>query len=266
MLFPTHRQALVVPGQGVRFVSPMANAWGRSFLRHLSAELMPVPHDEAQLWVCRIVPPAQALFDARMHAPTDMAVCTVLGVSALMVSAYQITGVELGRADRALALVERAFVLTYRAYIRNVCLPLLQGGELQAAELARMNFHAWGRPLPPSAQGHRDPRGAVRGPEWPGFQCFFEEHGAPELARIMQTADETWIRALADHRRAGSEPGSRACGESSDFSPFHFSHARVRPAPRRRDTVLELDLGTSAAWGDALDERRPRGSVSSASA
>ncbi len=256
MRFQTSRQAAASMRQGLCFGSPMANAWGRSLLRHLSAELTSARSEEAKPWRDRIVSTAQALFDARRPVPANVAVCTVFGVSALMVSAYQILGIELGRSDRALAIVERAFVLTYRAYIRNVCLPLLQGGRLQPHELAGMTFRAWGRQMPSVASGHGVMREILRAPESPGYRHFFEAHGAPSLAQIIQTADEAWIQALAGDRDADLAPGYPLWEASPGFSPFHFSPARARPARRRPDTVLELDLGTSPAGWDAFDAHR----------
>lgn len=232
----------------------MANAWGTSFLRHLSAELAAAPPDQTQQLMLRIACNAQTLFNAHLCAPADAGTCTALGVSALMVSAYQIMGIELGRADNALATVERAFVLTYRSYIRNVCLPLLRCGALQVGELAVMNFTVWGRQMPPSPFVLRERHGEGPIPEAESLGCerFFEEHGAPDLTKIIQAADWAWIQALAGYRHEGHASCSGT--QTSGFSPFHFVPAIPRPVPRRSATVLELDLGTSMAEWDAVNK------------
>lgn len=216
----------------------MANAWGASFLRHLWSELEAAPLDEPPRLMRQMGQTAQALFHAHLHAPADAAVCTVLGVSALMLSADQVLGVELGRVGRAQAMVERSLVLSYQAFIRNVCMPLLQSEDRPESLLSGMNFLAWGRGMPHT----------MRDAETRGYPALFAAHGAPHLAQIMQTADQAWIKALASYRRAQCERQWHARAQHPGFAPFHFMPARQRPVARRPDTVFELDLGIPAAW------------------
>ena len=245
-------------GIGVGFGFPMANAWGLSFLRHLSAECEPAQFDDTLQLMHRIGRTAQTLFHAQLPTSADAEVCTVLGVSALMVSAEQVLGVELGRSDRARATVERAFVQTYQAFIRNVCLPLLQSQGLALTHLEGMNFAAWGRRMPQLLLRQCETRGTCLEQETWGYPLFFQQHGAPHLAQIMRAADQAWIQALADYRRRRCEhrPSTRVEAHSG-FAPFRFVPAMLRPMPRRSDAVFELDLGSLRAWPDLAQAARP---------
>ncbi len=221
---------------GVSFGHPMANAWGASFLRHLSAGLCAEPLGDAQRMLLRICCSAQAEFNAHRHAHSDVPACTVLGVSALMLSAYRELGVELGSSGRAYALVERSLLLAYQAFIRNICLPLLQGGHSNGTDVAEMNFRAWGHAW-----------GAIPGSGQTAYQRFFERHGEPRLAQIMQTADQAWIRALADYSRIQRQQGAV---ETSGFCEFHFVPATLRQAHHRPDSIFELELRLPMAWAE----------------
>jgi hypothetical protein len=237
-------------GIGVGFGFTMANAWGLSFLRHLSAECESAQFDGTSQLMQRIGRTAQTLFHAYLPTSADAAVCTVLGVSALMVSAEQVLGVELGHSHRARATVERAFVQTYQAFVRNVCLPLLQSQGQAQTLLEGMNFEAWGRRLSQLLRQRETGGPRLEDETW-AYSLFFQQHGAPHLAQIMRAADQAWIHALADHRRRCCEhrPHTRV-EEHAGFAPFHFVPAMLRPLPRRSDAVFELDLGSPRAGSD----------------
>ncbi len=238
------RQTPLAPALAVEFRHPMANAWGTSLLRHLAAGLQREPLGDPQGLMRRIGRTAQAEFRAcfhHRHAPPDASACIVLGVSALMLSAYRELGQALGSPGRAYAIVERALVLAYQSFVRNICLPLLQGLNPEEADVTRMNFQGWGQ----------EAWCAVRGSGQTAYQRFFARHGEPRLAHILQAADQSWIQVLAGYTRSKQIQRQRFEGTESAFSPFHFVPLRSRPAQRRADAVLELATHSAPVWDEA---------------
>lgn len=232
-------QAPVAQGAGVGFGYAMANAWGASFLRHLSAGLHREQVGDAESLLRRVCRAAQADFNAHLHGRAEAPACTVLGVSALMLSAYRELGVELGSSDRAHAIVERSLVGAYQSFVRNICLPLLQGVQSNEEEVAEMNFQAWGQAF-----------GAITGAGPMAYQRFFELHGEPRLAQIMRTADQAWIQTLAEHSRAQNIQRQRLAADTSGFRAFHFVPTALRQRTHRPKRIFELKVGTPEAWAD----------------
>jgi hypothetical protein len=261
---------LVLEGAKVSFKSPTANAWSASFVRHLKSGLERAPLEDPQRLMARVCHAAQAIFDSRSHALSDVPSLTVLGVCALILSAYRELVIQLGSSDKAYEAVERGFVQTYQAFIKNMCKPLLQGVNPSSQTLAEMNFRAWGKRM--YKTGHTQVQGAhdvASGSDGSGYFHFFQEHGEPGLAQIVHAADQAWIEAAAAYDHSKIFQRRRTRSSSTDFCPFQFGPAARKRAEAGPDLILELlvnapaepvdvdpfEISSGAVRGSSLRER-----------
>jgi len=239
-------------------------------MRYLRVELDTLPLKESEQIMRQISHAAQTIFDSGLHKLSDVHSHTVLGMCALILSSYRELVVQFGDSDMAYAAIERCFVQTYQAFIKNFCKPLLQEAGPSSQTLTEMNFRAWGQHMYPS--GHAKGQGVhalVWGIEESAYVHFFREHGEAGLSQIIHAADQAWIEASAAYDHAQFFQSSRARAKDADFSPFQFvSAARKRTQPEP-DLILELrvnaadgpmdddifEFASGAVQGDTLRER-----------
>ncbi len=244
-------------GVKVSFQSSTANAWGASFLRHLNAELDQASRDDPQLMerVCRS---AQALFNARLPTLTDAPSRTVLGMCALILSAYRELVVVHGGTAKAFEVIERGFAQTYRAFIQNICKPLLQGENHSPQALSRMNFRTWGEGM--GKGGGAKGQGAHAlglDSDSSGYHHFFLAQGEPGLAPIIHAADQAWIAAVAAYSQHQLTELRRVRASDTGFCPFHFAPNARKRIERRPDVILELQINIPSAQLEADRRRSP---------
>ncbi len=232
-----------LPAVKVSFQSSTANAWAGSFLRSLNAELDPRREADGRRLMPRVCQTAQALFNAQCHALPDSQSYTALGMCALMLSAYRELSAELGSTGQAFDLVARGFDQAYQAFIQNICKPLLLNAHRSPRMLAAMNFKAWSERMYAPDRNRQD---LARSADTTGYHHFFLLHDVPELAQIIQRADQAWIEAVAAYGQ--SHLGERRSTRASDdtgFAPFRFAvGGRARPA-RKPEVVLELQINVA---------------------
>lgn len=232
-----------LPAVKVSFQSSTANAWAGSFLRSLNAELDPRREADARRLMPRVCQTAQALFNAQCHALPDSQSYTALGMCALMLSAYRELSAELGSTGQAFDLVARGFDQAYQAFIQNICKPLLLNAHRSPRMLAAMNFKAWSERMYAPDRNRQD---LARSADTTGYHHFFLLHDVPELAQIIQRADQAWIEAVAAYgqSRLGERRSTRA-SDDTGFVPFRFAAGgRARPA-RKPEVVLELQINVA---------------------
>lgn len=237
----------------VSFQSPVANAWGASFCRYLKRELEKASKDDAQQSMERVCNAAQLMFNARVHTLPDVPSYTVLGVCALILSAYRELVVQLGSSDQSLGTVERGFAQAYQAFIRNICQPLLQGASHSCGTLAEMNFAVWSKGMYNTENPEGDRHALVRGVNAAGYALFLREQGEPGLAKIIHEADQAWIHASAAYACPQLNERRRARASDTGFCPFRFdleSNTRKRVAAGP-EMVLALQINTPVASSDA---------------
>jgi hypothetical protein len=236
-------QPLAQQGAKVSFQSATANAWSTSFLRHLNAELAQASRQDHRQLMQRVCSAAQAMFDARRHTLPDLPSHTVLGMCALIVTAYRVLVVESDSTAKAFEMVERVFDQVYRAYVQNICKPLLRDSNHSPQTLARMNFRSWSERMykgdSTTAQGAHC---VALGSDLTGYHHFFREQGEPGLAHIIHAVDQAWIEAVAAYDEPPLREQRLTRARGTGFSPFHFApKARVR-MQARPDVILELQI------------------------
>lgn len=251
---------LALPGASMSFQSSTANAWGLSFLRHLNAELDKASREDHQQLMERVSNSAQAMFNARFHTLADVPSYTVLGMCALILSAYRELAVQLGSTAKAFDVVERGFDRSYQAFIQNICKPLLLGSNHSPKTLAKMNFRTWGEGMYKGggAKAH-DANSVTLGSDLSGYHHFFLEQGEPGLAQIIHAVDQAWIEAIAAYSHPQLAERRRACASGTGFYPFHFApNARKRAEPRPA-VVLELQINVPTSRFEADRRQALRG-------
>lgn len=240
----------------VFFHSPTANAWGASFLRHLNAELVKLSLENHQLFMQRVVKSAQAKFDAHIPALPDVPSRTVLGMCALILSAYRELLNQLGSTTRAFELVEQAFDRAYQSFIQNICKPLLLNQHYSPLDLARMNFKTWGeRMYKPAGASARGAIEIALGAELSGYHHFLLTQGEPGLAQMIRAADQAWAEVLAASSHPLNVERRSARTHGTGFYPFRFAPNARKRSPAKPGAVLELQTGVAPVRGEA-DRRR----------
>jgi hypothetical protein len=220
-------------------------------MRYLRLELDKPPLEEPEQIMGRVGHAAQAIFDSGLYKLSDLPSHTVLGMCALILSSYRELAIQLGDSGQAYAAIERCFVLSYQAFIKNFCKPLLQAAGPSAQTLTDMNFRAWGKHMYPS--GHAKGLGLhafVWGIEESAYFHFFREHGEAGLAQIIHAADQAWIEASEAYDHAQFFQRRRTLTEDRDFCPFQFVSTVRKRAQAAPDLILELRVKTMAAQID----------------
>lgn len=230
VLAPSHSLALY--GVKAAFKTSTASAWGASFLHHLNVELDLAFHSDHQHIADQVCGSAQALFNANYRALPGLSSFTVLGMCALILSAYRVLVVRLGDSGKAFELVKRSFDKAYLAFITHVCKPLYLDASRSPQSLAKMNFNDWGRGL-----------------NGDGYQVFFQEQDAPGLSQIILAADQAWAKTIAAFDFALDAGPLRTRADDARFSPFRFAPKEVGLAFVRPDQVFELLVGARGAIG-----------------
>lgn len=194
----------------IAFLSPTANAWAHSFLRQLHVALRAECPQQAKALVVRVARTAQLHFNQHPHPIHGREACIAAGVCALLVASYCVLGQQLGIGKRAMALTGRCLAASYRAFVEQVCLPMVRKGTATAPDVIRQNFAHWSARLYP---GFASVEGS-------GYAQFFKNHGCDELTAMLRSIDTAWQQVAAG-LPSGSKQASDAAG--SGFSPFRFA-------------------------------------------
>lgn len=219
---------------------PTANAWGNSFLHNLHQRLAQQAPHTAHDWVAHIRSNAQTSFahtmghsrpaSAHGGASMDSQVATVIGACSLLLHSYRLLERHLP-AQQALALVQHCFDQTYHAFIAHVCKPLYQQPGFLPQNLRKLSFAQWSQGLMAQRLG---------GQHLEGYAYFFQNHGAPELTRIVLLADQAWlhtVNTLCD--RAGSHA-------QADYGSFHTSNASSTTAGNAASRFTPFEFAPKA--------------------
>lgn len=243
----------------VSFRSSTANAWGQNFTRQFRANLDKSGCDVPAEIVSRVELAAQLLFNERHKSLPDTASYTVLGMCALILSAYRELSRVLGGADKAFDIVERSFKETYEAFILNVCKPLATGASRTGSSLARMNFRAWGEnmySLPGTAV--RERRRSAMSTGIAAYHRFFADQNEPSLAHIVDAADKSWIEMVSAYGTPEFAEKRKQNTAGAGFTPFQFApDGKQRSAPKKPTVEMKLNIGgktEAAAASSAASE------------
>lgn len=263
------QETAVPKGKSLSFRSSTANAWGQSFIRHLRGELEATAPQVPLDIVDKVGLSAQLLFNEQYKSMPDASSYTVLGVCALVLSAYRELAAQLGSTAKAFDVVERSFKATYQAFILNVCKPLVMGSSRTPRSLAQMNFRSWGaRMYQASGSTERERRRNAKASEICAYHQFFMEQNEPSLSHIVHGPDQAWIEMVSVYGTPEFAERRRQNANNSGFAPFQFAPHATPRAEHKPAVVLKLHVGSpddGAASGRQVDtpsagrRRGPRG-------
>lgn len=229
----------------ISFKSSTANAWGQNFTRHFKTHLEKSGCDVPAEIVSRVELAAQLLFNERHKSLPDTASYTVLGMCALILSAYRELSRVLGSADKAFDIVEHSFKATYEAFILNVCKPLATGASRTGRSLARMNFRSWGESMySPAGTAVRERRRSALTTGIASYHRFFTDQNEPSLSHIIDAADRAWIEMVSVYGTPEFAEKRKQNTAGSGFTPFQFAPDGKQRSDQKKPTVeMKLHVG-----------------------